>query len=157
MKSLPHSAKSQVMQAAAQQPFKLSVYYTSHNRYLYGTSCHQIYTRKMRIRQLSHGNLWFFWRRVASGWRVCLKKSTGEKSAKPAQLQLGPQLESYDLPIPHLFCNGPNLTTTTFLSQRQSVMWWRWTSSMSIRCQMGLLARGVQCNCWTRHAYDEKH
>ena len=42
MKSLPHSAKSQVMQAAAQQPFKLSVYYTSHNRYLYGTSCDQI-------------------------------------------------------------------------------------------------------------------
>ena len=42
MKSLPDSAKSQVMQAAAQQPFILWVYYTSHNRYLYGTSCDQI-------------------------------------------------------------------------------------------------------------------
>jgi hypothetical protein len=42
MKLLPDSAKSQVMQAAVQKLFKLSVYYTSDSRYSYATSCNRI-------------------------------------------------------------------------------------------------------------------
>ena len=43
-KSLPDSAKSQVMQAAGQEHFKVLEYHrsTSNNRCLYGTSCNQI-------------------------------------------------------------------------------------------------------------------